>query len=52
MRAQLFADRVQPDVAGYVFDGISRPEKVVVVALFPERPVARFSKFEGGALFE
>ncbi len=52
MRAQPFADGIPPDVARYVFDGISRPKDVVVVAHFPERLAVRFSKSEGRALFE
>ena len=52
MRAQPFADGIAPDVAGHVFDGIRRPKNVIVVARFPERPAAGFSKLEGGALFE
>jgi hypothetical protein len=52
MHAQLFADGIPPDVAGYIFDGISRPKNVVVVAHSPERPAASFSKFEGSTLFE
>lgn len=52
MRAKPFANGIPPDVAGHVFDGISRPKNVVVVAHFPERPAASFSKIEGCALFE
>jgi len=50
--AQPFTDGIPPDVAGDVFDGISRPKNVVVETLFPKRAAARFSKVEGGALFE
>lgn len=52
MRAQPFADGIAPDVAGHIFDGIRRPKNVVIVAHFPKRPAAGFSKLEGGALFE
>ncbi len=52
MRAQPFANGILPDVAGHIFEGISRPKNVVVVALFPERPTASFLKFEGATLFE
>ena len=50
--AQVFADRILPDVAGYRFEAIGAAKDMVVIAHLPEREAAGLAKLGRSAKFE